>query len=230
MKYLMCNLKSNKTLKEILIYKKKLESINHSNKEFILFPSSIYLGLFYDTNYKIGSQIISEHESGSYTGEILANQLASLRVSYVLINHCEIRETLNSCLLKIKNATKNQIKVVYCIGKETNGYEIEKLKGQIKSIFDQLIRTEMENIIIAYEPCWAINKEDVINASALKNIIKKLKQYINCEYDIKVDFVYGGSINIENFDKLVKIDNLDGYLLGNCANKPENILKIAVKF
>ena len=102
LKYLISNLKSNKNLPEIIEYKKKIEKISLQNKIFILFPPSIYLPFFYDAKYDIGSQNISIYESGSHTGEILASQLASLHVSYTLINHCEVKETIESCILKIK--------------------------------------------------------------------------------------------------------------------------------
>lgn len=232
MKYLMCNLKSNKTLKEILFYKKAISNINQNNKEFVLFPSSVYLSFFYDTKYKIGAQNVSKYENGNHTGEVMAYQLASLNVSYVLINHCETEECVESCVLKIKNALKEKIKVVLCIGRQ--GCELtdntETLKEEIKKIFDKLTTEEIKNIILAYEPCFAINKEDIIEAKEIEKTVKKIKVFVNYEYSVNIEVLYGGSINIDNFQKLLELDILDGYLIGNCANNPENIVKIAEKF
>ena len=232
MKYLMCNLKSNKTLQEILKYKKQIANLNQENKEFILFPSSIYLSFFYDTNYKIGSQNVSKYANGNHTGEILASQLRSLNVSYVLINHCETEEETESAILKIKNTTKENMKVVLCIGKDIRENEecISKLKNQIITIFNNLSKEEINNIILAYEPCWKINKDDILDLNELKNIVKILKNFVNYEYNVNVEIIYGGSINVDNFHKLLEIDILDGYLIGNCANIPENVIKIARKF
>ena len=229
MKYLMCNLKSNKTLREILEYKKGLEGVNLKNKEFVLFPSSVYLSFFYDTNYKIGSQNISKYESGNHTGEILAYQLKSLNVSYVLINHCETDETIESCIEKIKNATKKQIKVVFCIGKNTTEIDSNILEKQIKDVFNELTEKERKNCILAYEPCWAINQKEIIDIKILEKTIKKLKEMIKLEYKNNLEFIYGGSINSTNFEKVKKIDILDGYLIGSYANQSENIVKIAEK-
>ncbi len=229
MKYLMCNLKSNKTLKEILEYKKAIASINQKNIEFVLFPSSIYLSFFYDTNYQIGAQNISIYNEGSYTGEIFASQLAHLKVSYVLINHCEVKESIESCILKIQNATKEKIRIVFCIGKEIKSIDIFQLQNQIKEIFNKLNRAEMENIILAYEPCWAINSQNTLNPLEIENVCEEIKKFVKYEYNINCPFLYGGSINKENFHNLLKIDKLDGYLIGNCAINPENILCIADK-
>lgn len=226
----MCNLKSNKTLKEILKYKAQIKDICLENKEFVLFPSTIYLSFFYDTNYKIGSQNISKYESGNHTGEILASQLKSLKISYVLINHCETEETKESCIEKIRNATKEQIKVVLCIGKQTNEMDFNTLKKQILEIFTELKNEERKNCIIAYEPCWAINQNDIVDIEELEHILIQIKDLIKTKYNIKPEIIYGGSINEINIDKLIKIDILDGYLIGSCGNMPENIVKIAAKF
>lgn len=231
MKYLMCNLKSSKTLQEILWYKKQIANINQNNKEFVLFPSNIYLSFFYDTNYKIGSQNVSKYENENHTGEILASQLKSLNVSYVLINHCETDEETKSVIAKIKNATKEKLKVVLCIGREIQESEdcISKLRGQITEIFNQLTNSEISNIILAYEPCWGINKEDIMDINELNNIVKNLKVFVNYEYNVNIEIIYGGSINVDNFEKLLEIDILDGYLIGNSAKVPENVVKIASK-
>lgn len=228
----MCNLKSNKTLKEILFYKKAISNINQNNKEFVLFPSNIYLGFFYDANYKIGTQDISKYENGNYTGEVLAYQIASLNVTYALINHCETDYCVDDCILKIRNATKNKIKVVLCIGRQSCELHdnIENVKEEIKTILDQLTKEEIQNIILAYEPCFAINKKDIIAIEDIEKITNKIKVFVNCEYDVNIEMIYGGSINVHNFQKLLELDILDGYLIGNCANDPENIIKIAEFF
>lgn len=232
MKYLMCNLKSNKTLKEILLYKKAMKNINKTEKEIVIFPSNIYLSFFYDAEYKIGAQDISKYEFGSYTAEVMAYQLASLNVSYVLINHCETNYSLEDCILKIKNTVKSNMKVVLCIGKKSCSLEnnIEYVIEEIKEIFVKLTKEDIKNIIIAYEPCFAINKDDIIPIEEIEKIIRFSKDFIKNEYNTNIEMLYGGSINVENFQKLLGLDILDGYLIGNCANHPENIIKIAEIF
>ena len=232
MKYLMCNLKSNKNLKEILEYKNKIVDLKHDNIEFVLFPSNLYLSFFYDAPFKIGAQNISKYASGSHTGEELASQLTSLKVSYVIINHCEMEETNESIIAKIKNATNNNIKVILCIGKNISENEnniIGILEKQIKDIFNSLNKKEQQNIILAFEPCFAINKNDIIDVSKIIEITKKTKKIVEEDYNLKIEVLYGGSINVTNMEKVLNIDILDGYLIGNCANNPENILEIVKK-
>ena len=165
----MCNLKANKSLAEIIRFKKELENLNLKNKELIIFPSSIYLSFFYDIPYKLGSQNISQYTSTNHTGEILASQLASLNVSYTIINHCETDETSSSSLAKIRNAVRKNIKVVYCIGKQMKENNLEILKNQIEEVYNYLTRKEMENIIIAYEPTYMIGGKSNIFSNNSKN-------------------------------------------------------------
>jgi triosephosphate isomerase len=226
----MCNLKSNKTLEEILNYKKNLKNVDLNNKELVLFPSLVYLPFFYSEKYKIGSQNISKYNTGSHTGEVLAYQLASLKVNYVLINHCEMEENEESIIKKIKNAYQYRIKVVLCFGKKTSSNKdiaIEELKIEIKNIFSSLTIEEIDNIIVAFEPFWTVNTTTTIDLSDLTEIAKNIKQFIKNEYNCHLPFIYGGGITQENFQNILKLDIIDGFLIGNSAINPENVIKMA---
>jgi triosephosphate isomerase len=225
----MCNLKSNKTLTEILDYKKALKNSNLKTKEFVLFPTSIYLPFFYDANYSLGTQNISIYDEGSHTGEILASQLASLKVKYALINHCEMNERGEDIIRKIKNAFKYHIKVVLCFGKDISKdclIAINEIQIQIKKIFDYLTRDEIENIIIAFEPAYLVQSSEIIDIKNLLEIASKIKAYLKDNYNIVLPFIYGGGITDTNFHKLLNLDIIDGFLVGNWAINPENILEM----
>ncbi len=225
----MCNLKSNKNLKEILEYKKALKDLPLHHLEFVLFPSTLYLPFFYDASYKVGSQNMSTSLNKPLTGEILAHQLTSLNVKYVLLNHSEAHENSEDILLKIKNATKNHLKVVLCIGEEKEASKEDVLKEIIPRLFsflNALNEEERKNIIVAYEPLWAINNQNINSIENINEIIKELKQEIKKVFTLDSEIVYGGGINETNFLELSKCDNIDGFLLGNYAINPENIWKI----
>ena len=213
----------------MLEYKKVISKLNREDLEFVVFPTSVYLGFFYDVPYKIGSQSVSLYESGSVTGEVLASQLKSLKVSYVLLNHFEAKEVVENVILKVKNATKQEIKVVLCVGEETRqtmDETVAEIMRKVHRIYTRLSPKEIENIVLAYEPGWAINKQDIVNTSIINSIAKSLKKEVSDRYHFVPDVVYGGGITMKNIKSLTEVDNIDGYLLGNCANVPENISKI----
>ena len=110
MKYLICNLKANKTYNEMLNYKESLNKLHLNNIEFILAPSSIYLALFKDTNINLCTQDIALNEKLNLTGDISINQLKSLDVKYAIIGHFERRkyykESEYEILEKIKEAKR----------------------------------------------------------------------------------------------------------------------------
>lgn len=227
----MINLKTNKNIREILEYKKKLKDLYAEKIELVVFPSSPFLGFFYDVPYKVGSQSVSIYESGSHTGEILAKDIASLKVSYCLINHAEAPDTTENIKQKIKNATKENIKVVLCIGEKEEKTETEinrELTNFLEEVLKDLTKQEQENILLAYEPTYRIGTHQTIKEEKLTKICQNTKEYIKNNFHIEISFLYGGGITPENCNKLTKIDKLDGFLIGNSANNPENIRQIFV--
>lgn len=228
MKYLMCNLKSNKSLKEILEYKKEIKNLKLDRVEFVLFPSTPYLGFFYDAPYNIGSQNISVYENGFFTGEVLASQLKSLKVKYVIVNHSDNNETNSDILLKVKNATKENIKVVLIFGEKeraTMEEVIYNLRIELHKILSKLESHELKNIILAYEPVWAIKKNTIPNIDIIDKIVECIKEEIDIRYHIEIKVLYGGGINNKNKSQIKKLRNIDGYLLGSYAQDSENIAK-----
>lgn len=222
----MCNLKSNKELKDILAYKKKLQIIKKEGIEFVLFPSDIYLGFFYDAPYKIGCQNLSVYQCGSHTGETLATQLVSLKVSYCLLNHAEVNDTLENVVKKIHNAFRANIKVVLCLGEDQKEDAFLTIHSELNFIFEKLKKVEQENIIIAYEPKWSIQKEDIADVSHIEKTIQSIKEYMNKTYNLSLPVLYGGGINQENIVQIAHNHFIDGFLIGSCANNPETVLQI----
>ncbi len=114
-----------------------------------------------------------------------------------------------------------------CFGEKSENQDaIPLLKNDLKEIFNQLEKKEQLNIILAYEPSYAINNLNKVNPIKIENIVYQIKQFILETYSIQIQIVYGGSVNPINFLDLAKIDKIDGFLLGNSANNPKNIEKI----
>ncbi len=237
MKYLICNLKANKTYEEMIDYQNTLTNINNKKINFILAPSSIYLSLFKTSNINLCIQDISLNEKLNLTGDISLQQLKSLNVKYAIVGHFERRkyykETEYEILEKIKNALENDMKVIYCIGESleemNRRVEYQVLERQIARIFNKLSREELKNIIIAYEPSYLIGKESTYDILKIRSMILFIKKIIQDYYHISIPVVFGGSVNTDNIENLSKLKEIDGFIICSAVLNPENIDKIMEK-
>lgn len=237
MKYLICNLKANKTYEEILEYKNALERKKLKEINFILAPSSIYLSLFKPCSFPLCVQDISLNEKLNLTGDIRIEQLKSLNVNYAIIGHYERRkyykETEYEILEKIKNTLENDINVIYCIGESfeemNRRVEYQVLERQIARIFNKLSLEEMKHIIIAYEPTYLIGKDTTYDILKIRSMIIFIKKIIQDYYHINIPVVFGGSVNTDNIENLSKLKEIDGFIICSAILNPENIDKIIEK-
>lgn len=221
MKYLVCNFK-NKLLKDdILKYNISLREIETKIK-LVLCPSSIYLSYFNKSGYEIGVQDISSFMDRTITGEIEASQVKSLGATYVIIGHSERRiykhEINIDFINKINNALENNLKVIYCIGEtlsdKENGNTFQVLEKQISEVLNNV---EIKDIMIAYEPVWAIGTGNVPSVKEIKENIEFINDIIYEKYENKLDILYGGSVNDENIGELCSIKGLSGFLVGGAS-------------
>lgn len=221
MKYLVCNFK-NKLLKDdILKYNRNLGEIETKVK-LVLCPPSIYLSLFDKNGYDLGVQDISSFIDRTITGEIEANQIKSLGATYVIVGHSERRiykhEINIDFINKINNALENNLNVIYCVGEtlrdKENGSIFEILEKQISEVLNNV---EIKNIMIAYEPVWAIGTGNVPSIKEIKENIEFISDLLYEKYECKLDILYGGSVNDENIGELCSIKGLSGFLVGGAS-------------
>lgn len=221
MKYLVCNFK-NKLLKDdILKYNRNLGEIETKVK-LVLCPSSIYLSLFDKNGYDLGVQDISSFMDRTITGEIEASQIKSLGATYVIVGHSERRiykhEINIDFINKINNALENNLNVIYCVGEtlrdKENGSTFEILEKQISEVLNNV---EIKNIMIAYEPVWAIGTGNVPSIKEIKENIEFISDLLYEKYECKLDILYGGSVNDENIGELCSIKGLSGFLVGGAS-------------
>ncbi len=227
MKYLVCNFK-NKLLKDdILKYNKSLVDIETKVK-LVLCPPSIYLDMFDKSGYELGVQDISSFMDKTITGEIEATQVKSMGAKYVIVGHSERRiykhEINIDFINKINNAVENGLNVIYCIGEtlneKENGRTYEVLEKQISEVLNNV---EIKNIMIAYEPVWAIGTGKVPEADEIKENIKFINDIIMEKYEEKLDILYGGSVNDTNIGELCTIKGLNGFLVGGASLDPNKV-------
>lgn len=219
-KIIVGNFKMNLNKEEIIEYIEKIKR-NKNHTKAIYCPSFLYIPYFRDENMKVGAQNISSFEKGAHTGEISAKQIKSMGVSHVIIGHSERRniETEEDIHLKIKESLKEGLKVILCIG------EKEEEKAKRKEILERQIKSAVKDlkgdIIIAYEPIWAIGTGKVMEEKEIKEValfIKKIRK--------EAKILYGGSVNEENIKNLSNIKEVDGFLVGGASIHPEVFLKI----
>ena len=237
MKYLICNLKANKNYEEMFAYKEIFNNIKNEKVEIIFAPSAIYLPIFKNCPVKLCVQDINLNENLNLTGDISIKQLKSLDVKYAIIGHFErkkyYKESEFYILSKIKNAIKNNIKVIYCIGESleerNRRVEYQVLERQLARVFNKLSNEELKNIIIAYEPTDLIGNNFPYDILKIKSMITFIKKLIRDYYNIELDIIFGGNVNSENIDDLIKLKDLDGFIICSAILNPENIPKIANK-
>ena len=172
--------------------------------------------------------------SKPFTGELSCSQVLELDVNYVIIGHSErIRnfgceeEKIHDKVLDVVN---HNLTAIVCIGEtleEKNLFKTEKsLKRQISAYLNKIPVEKFKNIIIAYEPIWAVNANKNVTVVDLKKNVKYIKGLINKLYNVDVPVVYGGSINSSNIEKFNKVENVDGFLVGEASTNIDEFLKI----
>lgn len=203
-----------------------------------------YTDLFYslltaqNTNIKIGAQNMHFEESGAYTGEVSGQMLKCIGVDYVIIGHSERRqyfaETDETVNKKVKAALKNELKPIICVGEtleqRESGKTEEIITNQTKLALDGVSAQELNNIIIAYEPIWAIGTGKTATYEDANNSIKAIRNELAILYGTEaaenVIIQYGGSVKSSNAKELFTTSDIDGGLVGGASLKPDEFAKI----
>ena len=203
-----------------------------------------YIDLFYSiltaqgTNIKIGAQNMHYEESGAYTGEISGKMLKAINVEYVIIGHSERRkyfyETDEIVNKKVKSAFKYGLKPIVCVGEtleqKEEGKAEEVIQKQVDDVLEGLTNEQVENLIIAYEPIWAIGTGKAATSEDANNGAKQIRNEIAKNYGqetaSKVIILYGGSVNETNAKELFEMSDIDGGLVGKASLNPEEFSKI----
>ena len=237
-KYTIANWKMNGLNGAVKIVKsidKHIKKTEHKKSKVIICPPFTLLANFINekTTIDFGGQDCHHLDNGAYTGSISAKMLKSVGCKYVIIGHSERREyqkeTSKELNLKIEIAIKNNLKVIYCIGEKLNQIKNRReiLNSQIKSLPKNI---NIKNLIIAYEPVWAIGTgktPTMIEISQIhQNIREILSKYIGKINAMKISILYGGSVNATNAFSILSLDHVDGALIGGASLKSKDFSKI----
>jgi triosephosphate isomerase (TIM) len=223
------NFKTNHTRKSTALFINEvndyLKEKNISNEVYV-FPTATSFDCFNTvSNFIVGTQNAYATASGSFTGEIGTSQLDEFEIKTILIGHSERRHILGESQEEI--AKKYEFykelgyKIIYCIGEplEVKNQGIEKT---LEYIYEQFvgIDTNYENLILAYEPVWAIGTGVTATNDDIKNVHNAIKA------TIAKPLLYGGSVKVENVREICKIPNVDGALIGTASWKKEDFIQI----
>ncbi|MFO7969709.1 MAG: triose-phosphate isomerase [Candidatus Izemoplasmatales bacterium] len=238
------NWKMFKTRDEALFFVLKVSEDMPDNElvDTVIFPQAPMLRCLITRQgeeLKIGAQNLYYEDEGAYTGEISGPLLKSYNVDYVLIGHSERRqhfsETDEDVNKKIKAAIRNDLLPIVCVGENLSdrekGNTNKLLEKQVNMAFKDISAIDMKNIVIAYEPIWAIGTGKTATAKQadeacgfIRDIIKNLYGDVVAG-DIRIQ--YGGSVKPENIDELIAQENIDGALIGGASLDPEKFIKMA---
>lgn len=189
------------------------------------------------TSIKLAAQNMHFEESGAYTGEISASMLKEIGIDFCLIGHSERRQYFNetdeTVNKKVKTSIKHNIKPIICVGETLEQRESKKekeiVKSQIQGALKAIDSKDIENIVLAYEPIWAIGTGKTASAEDAQDMCKFIRQTINILYgDIseKVRIQYGGSVKPENIVELMEKKDIDGALVGGASLKAQDFVKL----
>ena len=190
------------------------------------------------TNIKIGAENVHFAESGAYTGEISASMLCECGVEYVIVGHSERRqyfgETDETVNLRTKAALAKGLKVILCLGevKEERlaGITDEVVSMQTKLDLAGISAEDLKNVIIAYEPVWAIGTGLTATPEQADETCGVIRETVAKLYGEaaanEITIQYGGSMNESNADELLKKANVDGGLIGGASLKTEKFTAI----
>lgn len=215
MKYCYGNWKMNTTLALADVFEKVP---TFKNVEMGIAPSFPYIPIFKErisSQIKIGAQNCSNKTSGAFTGEVAAKMLKELNIDFIILGHSERRHQFGetNCLLKekLKICKDEKLKIVFCVGETLKQREANETFSVIK---EQLkVLDSIDDVIIAYEPVWAINT----GVAAKKEDVKEAVDFIKSELKIFGEsfVLYGGSVNSKNASDFVSL--CDGFLVGNAS-------------
>lgn len=232
------NWKMNKTPKEAIDLVNELkDKVNTSDVDVVFCVPFVDLIPVIDalkgTDIAVGAQNMYYEESGAYTGEISPSMLTEIGVKYVIIGHSERRayfaetdETVNKKVLK---AIEHNLVPIICVGEtleqREQGITIDLVRLQTKIALKDVPSDKAKDIVIAYEPIWAIGTGKTATSEQAQEVCKAIRQVVSEIYDNSVSeslrVQYGGSVNGSNAKELFNMGDIDGGLVGGASLKAD---------
>lgn len=240
-KLLIANWKMNKNVNEVKEFFTEFSAKYTNKRKAWIAPQAVHFSLVNElgqsNNIMAGLQNCSEHLSGAYTGEISPRNLKEMGGHFVLLGHSERRqyfhETSKSLNPKVKTALKENLKVVYCVGetlpeRESN-QTLSIIGDQIHQGLNDMTEATAENLIVAYEPVWAIGTGKTATPGEAQEVHAFIRGELKMKFPTfgdKIQLLYGGSVKPDNVEELLGQKDIDGGLVGGAALKAKDFLAL----
>ena len=190
-----------------------------------------------DSSIRVGAQNINANDEGAYTGEVSGPMLKGI-AKYVIVGHSERRihygETNKTVALKVAAAVRNKLTPILCVGENLHqrneGLAGRTVTDQLEENLSELTHKEISKIVIAYEPVWAIGTGENAEPFEVEKMIKTIRRFLINKYKAKIvvsiKLLYGGSVNSDNANAYLSIDNCNGLLVGGASLNYRQFSKI----
>lgn len=177
---------------------------------------------------RLGAQNVHWEKAGAYTGEIAAPMLTEIGVRYVIVGHSERRqyfgETDETVNLRLKAAQAHGLVPILCVGETKQQRDANETESVIFNQIDRgLVDIDQSNLVIAYEPIWAIGTGDTCESVEANRVIGLIRKQLN---NADVPIQYGGSVKPDNIDEIMAQPEIDGALVGGASLQPDSFARI----
>ncbi|CAH2214420.1 triose-phosphate isomerase [Tepidibacter aestuarii] len=237
------NWKMHKTIKEAVEFVNEVKSeIKGTDVEAVICaPFTLLKDLkeaSKETNIKIGAQNMHFEEKGAFTGEISPLMLKEIDVDYVVIGHSERRqyfnETNETVNKKVIKALEYKINPIICVGETLEQREADKTKDVVKVQVEEALvnidEKDIKDIVIAYEPIWAIGTGKTSSSKDANDVISYIRDVVANVYSDQtaeeVRIQYGGSVKPANVEEIMNESDIDGALVGGASLQPKDYVEL----
>jgi len=229
------NWKMNLNLNDINLFSESLKINNFSNHvQVCIFPQSLHLNylinLLKTTPVYFGGQNCYLKTTGPYTGEISPVALKEIGCDYVILGHSERRQIFNETNDHIKKCSEAAINAnltpIICVGESLDNRNNKKALDFVKEQILNSTPVTKNEIIIAYEPIWSIGTGVIPSKDEIFEMHDFIKKIAYSLLNAKVKILYGGSVNLNNLEEVLSVNNVDGILVGGASLKVKDFLAI----
>ncbi len=197
---------------------------------FTLVNVQAFDGVQRPENLSMGAQDVSTHENGAFTGEISAEMIADSGVKYVIVGHSERRqyhgETNEIVAAKAARAIFAGLTPIICVGETLEDFESGKTNEVIEKQVRESTPTDAKDIIVAYEPVWAIGTGKIPSLSDIESVHNHVAKVLETMNLGGTAILYGGSVKGSNASEIMNTSNVGGVLVGGASLKPDDFLPI----